>query len=143
MNEEISPEQEEQMFMLDDDEEYVQDVFDQEEDDADENFSRFKNQVGLYGWKKKTTYSLLALVILLVIINLCLSVWIITQLNLTPVSIDVIDVDHRVMFSLRKNGIAGIKLSKDFIIFEGTAKFGKSLLTKEIKSIEVSKTLKL
>ena len=44
---------------------------------------RFKQEVGIYGWRKKFTYLILAVIFFLVGVNLLLTVWIVSFLGLS------------------------------------------------------------
>lgn len=74
-------------------------------------------QMGIYGWRKKTIYLLLVVIILLVGINAALTFWIVSFLGFSS------------------NGISGIDLSRnDQIIFHGNAIFQRHLYASQIGS---------
>lgn len=76
-------------------------------------------QVGIYGWRKKVTYLLLSVIVLLVVVNAVLTYWIISFLGLSS------------------NGIAGLDLSReDQMVFKGNAIFERALFASEIGSYQ-------
>ncbi|XKL65889.1 hypothetical protein PGB90_009309 [Kerria lacca] len=75
-----------------------------------------KTQIGIYGWRKRCLFVLIMVLILIVIFNLCLTLWFMEVLQFTS------------------KGIGTLKIIKGGIMLDGTAYFMDTLVASSVSS---------